>query len=177
MAEGGHRAVAGNERGLVAHRPEPLRDRFDELLLIAAREVPAADGTLEQHVADQRQVRFRVMEHDVAWRVARAMADIEGEFPNGDLIAVLQPARRLERSARDAILPAVLAKAVDPEAVVLVGALDFDAELLGEDACASAMIDMTVRQQDLLDRDAGLLRRSFQAREVAAGIDEGAAHR
>jgi hypothetical protein len=36
---------------------------------------------------------------------------------------------------------------------------------------------MTVRQQDLLDRNSRLLSRGLQARQVPARIDEGAAHR
>jgi hypothetical protein len=39
------------------------------------------------------------------------------------------------------------------------------------------MIDMAVGQQDLLDCDAGLLGGGLKARQVAAGIDERAAHR
>ena len=52
MAEGRHWAVPWNERGVVAHRPQLRRDRADELLLIAAGEIPVADGTHEQDVAD-----------------------------------------------------------------------------------------------------------------------------
>src|SRR5262245_60314467 len=39
------------------------------------------------------------------------------------------------------------------------------------------MVDVTMGQQDLLDRHAGLCRRRFQTIEVAARIDEGAQHR
>ena len=56
-----------------------------------------------------------------------------------------------------AVFRAVLGEPLDPEAVVLVRALDRHAELLGENAGAAAMVDMAVGQQDLLDRDARLL--------------------
>ena len=39
------------------------------------------------------------------------------------------------------------------------------------------MVDVAVGEQDLLDRHAGLGRRRLQPVEVAAGIDERAAHR
>ena len=39
------------------------------------------------------------------------------------------------------------------------------------------MVDMAVGQQDLLDRDSGLRRRRLEPRQVAARIDERAAHR
>ena len=41
----------------------------------------------------------------------------------------------------------------------------------------AGMIDMAVRQQDLLDRDAGLRDRRLDARQVAAGIDHRRLHR
>ena len=56
MGEGRHGAVAGDEGGLAAHRPEALGDQFDQLLVVAHREVPAADRALEQDVADDCQL-------------------------------------------------------------------------------------------------------------------------
>src|SRR4051812_4341562 len=49
VAESGHWAVAGDEVGVVAHRPEPGGDRADQLLLVAVRKIPAADRALEQY--------------------------------------------------------------------------------------------------------------------------------
>src|SRR4051794_18138693 len=40
MAEVRHRTVAGNEGRFIAHRPQLLGDRLDQLLLIAAFEIP-----------------------------------------------------------------------------------------------------------------------------------------
>ena len=54
--------------------------------------------------------------------------------------------------------------------------LDLDPKLVGEDPGRSAMIDMAVGEQDLLDRDPGLRSGFLQLRQVAAGIDERAAH-
>src|SRR4051794_23620574 len=99
--------MAGYEGGLVAHRPQPRRDRVDQLLLVAALEIPAAHGAFEQHVADQRELRLRMMEYDVAGRVAGAVTDVEGQIADGDLVAVHEPAVRLERSASDSVLRAV----------------------------------------------------------------------
>src|SRR6185503_11438172 len=48
VAEGRHRAVAGDEGRLVAHRPQPLGDGGDQLLLVAVRKVPPPDRALEQ---------------------------------------------------------------------------------------------------------------------------------
>ena len=65
------RAVAGDELDIVAERPEALADGADQGGVVAAREVGAADRALEQHVADDRQMRGRVMEDSSLRRLAR----------------------------------------------------------------------------------------------------------
>ena len=94
--------MAGDECRLVAHWPQALGDRMDQLLLVPVREIPAADRAAEQHVADQRDARFRLVEDDVPGGVARAVPDVEGDIANGCLVAIGEPARRLERPARNA---------------------------------------------------------------------------
>src|SRR3546814_5460798 len=85
------RAVAGQEDGVAAERPQLPRDRIEQLPVVAARKVRAADRTLEQHVADDRQLRRRVVEDDMARRVPRTMDDIEGQVADRHRIAVVQP--------------------------------------------------------------------------------------
>src|SRR5207302_928435 len=102
---------------------------------------------------------------------------VEGEVADGRLIAVGEPTRGLEWLAGNAVLGTVLGQPVDPVDVGLVRPLDWDAKLLGKYAGAAAMIDVAVRQQDLLDRHSRLRHRRLEPRQVAAGIDEGAAHR
>src|SRR4029079_2888344 len=111
--------MSGDEGGLVAHRPEPSGDRADELLLVAAREIPAPDRALEQHVADHRELRFRMVEDDVAGRVARAVSDVERQLAEAYLIALVEPARRLEGTSGDPVFRTFGAELVDPEAIVL----------------------------------------------------------
>ena len=118
-----------------------------------------------------------VVEDDVARGVAGAVADVEGQLADGRGVAVDQPAVGLERLADDAVARAILGEAVDPEAVVLVRALDRHAELGGEDPGRAAMVDMAVGEEDLLDRHAVLGDRGLEPVDVAAGIDERAAHR
>src|SRR5688500_8482683 len=124
--------------------------------MVTAREVGAADRVLEEDVADDRQPGFRVMEDDMAGRVAGAVADVEGEVADGHLVAVDKIAVGFERPALDAIFPPVLLQPVDPEEIVLVRAFDRHAELLGKYTGLAAMVDMAVGEQDLLDHHAGL---------------------
>ncbi len=44
----------GHEGHVVPHRPEPLRDRCDQLVEVTLREVGAADAAGEEHVAHER---------------------------------------------------------------------------------------------------------------------------
>ena len=132
------------------------------MLLITAGEVPAADRALEQHVADQSELGLGMVEDDVAGRVAGAMADIEGQVADRDLIAVDQIAIGFERAAVDAVFLAILLEPVDPEQIVLVRAFDRHAEFLGEHAGLAAMVDMAVGHQDFFDGHASLLRGTRQ---------------
>src|SRR3546814_199811 len=123
------RAVAGQEDGVAAERPQLPRDRIEQLPVVAARKVRAADRTLEQHVADDRQLRRRVVEDDMARRVPRTMDDIEGQVADRHRIAVVQPAVGFERLAAHPEAGTVLAQPLDPETVVLVRSEEHTSEL------------------------------------------------
>ena len=78
-AKGRKRTMAGNERHIVAERPEPLADRADKGAVIAPRKVCPADGALEKNVADNGEPRRFVEEDDMPRRVTGAVAHVEGE--------------------------------------------------------------------------------------------------
>ena len=118
-------------------------------------------------------LRRRMVEDDMAGRVAGAMIDVEGQLADRRRVAVDQPAVAFERLAGDPVGAAVILEPRDPEAVVLVRPLDLHAELVGEDLGRSAMVDMAVGQQDLLDRHLVLRRGGLEPVQVAAGIGEG----
>src|SRR5690606_21803338 len=71
-AEGAGGAVTRHERHLVAQWPELAGDRVEQVLVVAHREVGAADRAGEQHVADESEASRTVEEHHVAGRVAGA---------------------------------------------------------------------------------------------------------
>ncbi len=62
MREIAVRAVPRQEGRIAAERPQLLRDRIEQLLVIAARKISAADRSLEQHIANDRQLRRSVVE-------------------------------------------------------------------------------------------------------------------
>ena len=124
--------------------------------MIAAREIRPADRPLEKHVANNRELRFGMMEYDMAGGMTGAVPDVEGELSDSDGIAIDQVAVGRERPAIDPVALAIFLKAGDPEQIFLVGAFDRHAQFLGKDSRLAAMVDVSVRNQDLLDRDSSL---------------------
>ena len=164
--------MTGDEDGFIAHRPQPLLDGGEQRLVIAQGEIRPTDRAGEQYVADQGQVRGRMVEDDMPRSVSGRMVDGEGKIANGDFIALVKPAVWLERPGLDPIPLTVLGQLRNPITVCLVRPLDQDPQLLGEHAGLPAMVDMPVGQQDLLDLYAGLPNRIAQLRQVAAGVHE-----
>ena len=52
-------AMAGDEDGVVAHRPQALGDAVDQLLVVALRKIRAANAAGKQHIADKGAVDLR----------------------------------------------------------------------------------------------------------------------
>src|SRR5512139_392644 len=84
-------------------------------------------------------------------RVAGAVANVEAELADRHRIAILKPAIGLERLAIDPVTLAVFLQPADPENIVLVRALDGHAQLGSKYPGRSAMVDVTMGQEDLLD--------------------------
>src|SRR5690606_24413731 len=167
------RTVSGKENRVVAERPQLLRDRIKQLLVVAAREIGAADRPLEQDVADDRELRGAMIEDDMPGRMPRGVNDLDREIAHPYRVAIAKPAVGLEGLARHAEARTVLAEPLDPETIVLVGPLDGHPEFLREHARLPAMVHVTVGDEDLLDLDARLPHRVLELVEVPAGVDEG----
>src|SRR5690606_23472574 len=149
----------------------------DQVLMVAAREVRAADRALEQHVSDDRELARPVKEHDVARRVAGAVDDLERKLADGYRIAVLQPAIGLEAARGHAPFASVVVEARNPEPVLLVRTLDRQAEFLGQHAGLPAVVEMAVGDEQLLQRHARLGDASLELVEIAAWVNQRAPHR
>src|SRR3546814_17223512 len=118
----------------------PPRSKRTDTLFPYTTLFRSADGTLEQHVADDGERAGGVVEDDMARRVAGAMIDVEREVADRHLVAVLQPAVGFEAFAVDAISRAVLAQPVDPEAVGFLGSFDRHDQRAGEDPRLARML-------------------------------------
>lgn len=66
--------MARHESDFIAQRKEPLADRGNELVVVAAGKIRAPDGALKEHISHKRDFRGLMDEDDMAGRVAGAVA-------------------------------------------------------------------------------------------------------
>ena len=84
--------MPGHEGHVIAHRPQPLHDRVEQLLMITARKIGAADRTLKEHIAHDRQTAGCMKEHHMTRGVAGAVGDLQIDIAKVHGIALLEPA-------------------------------------------------------------------------------------
>ena len=169
--------MAGHERRFIAQRPQLGGNGFHQIVEIALGEISAADAALKQHIAHNGELRWRVVKHDMAGRVAGAVIDIQHQLAHRHLVAIVQPSVGRERfRARHAIGGTLGRVHVDPEFVIGVGAFDRHPQITRQHSGEAAMIDMAVGDEQLLDGDAIVGGDLLQPIEIAARIGEGAAH-
>src|SRR6185312_10067416 len=140
--------------------------------MIAARQIAAPDRTCEQHVADEGDLCAFMKEHDVAWRVSRAMAHAERRLADTDDVAVLKPAaRRAVFRVGKSRTPGIATKAVEQGCIVLVRAFDRNGKFARQLGRAARMVEMAMRQKDFFQLDAFLGQRLPDPVEISARID------
>src|SRR5579872_1215260 len=170
-------AMSADETDVVAEREQLLLDRFDQGRVIAARQIATSDRTVEQDVADMGKTYFLVEEHHASRRVTGAVQNIEVQFADANLIVFLEPAVWSEVAhTRNAKAHPARHHIIEQELVGDMRALDSHFERIAQFRRASHMVDMAVGQPDFIDRDAGLLDRGLNLRNVATGIDHDRLH-
>ena len=65
--------MTGNEGNIVAQGPEFFGDGGNQGGMVAAREIGAADGALEQDIAHKGQLQVTVIKHHMAGGMAGAV--------------------------------------------------------------------------------------------------------
>ena len=167
-----------HEGDIVSERPELLADRANQIGMIAARKIGAADRARKQHISNQRDAMRAAKEDHMARRMPRAVINLERLIAELNRVAVLQPAVRFERlRCREAETRALGGQLIDPETLVGMRAVDRDAVVRGQGFRAGAMIDVTVREENLFDRYVLPLDLILDDLEIAAWIDNGGASR
>ena len=165
--------MAGHEPHPVAERPQLVDDRVEQLLVVSAREVRPPDRALEQDVADEGDLVRGGVDHDVAGRMAGAMADVEHALAEGQRVAVLQPAVRLAGfELRNAVLRGLIGDRLDQPAVVLVRAEDRDARSALHRRRAARMVEMAMGQPDRRQLQPEMIDGGEELLRLSARIDE-----
>src|SRR3546814_8152812 len=72
LAEARYWPMTRHKTDVVTERKQAFPNRADQIVVIAARKIAATDTAGEDHVADERQLRRRMMKDDVTRRVARS---------------------------------------------------------------------------------------------------------
>src|SRR5204863_4465094 len=108
MAKGRHRTVAWDKAHVIAQRPQALGDGRQQLLVIAARKIGAADRAAEQYIPHKRHLYSGMEEHDVPGCMPGAMSHPEGRLSYLHLVALREVAIRDAGLARPAKLAAIL---------------------------------------------------------------------
>ncbi len=162
--------MAAEEGDVVAERHELVADGVEQCVRVAIGEVDAADGALEEHVADHGDRVGAVDEDDVAGRMAGAVQDVE--VMAGELEAVAfgeEPVGANIAGAGDAEALALGLQLIEQEGVARVRAFERDGERLAQLVGATGVIDMPVGEQDPFDGQAEFGDGLEDARDVAAG--------
>ena len=174
LAHGRGRPVPGQQGHVVAERPDTLAYRTQQRRMVTPRKVRAPDRALEDHVADDRDPRLPVKKDHMPRRVTRAMVDIERLLTEAHLIALIQPASGHERLARRKTeLATPLRNRVEQETVVLVWPFNRQAELTRHAAYRARMVEVAMRDQDLLQHHTRVLGSGQDTPGLSAGIDDG----
>ena len=163
--------MSRNEGNVVTQRPELRDNGFDESVVIAAREIRSADRSLENHITDGGELRRLVEEDDVSRRVPRAVAHGQCLLTDGDGVMTVEPAIGCEGTGVDAVFFARFLYLINPELIFRMRPFDGKVEAFREFGDAAGMIDMSMGNEDFLQRHAVLFDRAQDVVQIAAGID------
>ncbi|OWK23633.1 hypothetical protein AJ87_31530 [Rhizobium yanglingense] len=141
--------------------------------MIATRQIGSADRAVEEHVAEMGEVLGAIEIDDMAGRVAGRVIDFKLVATEGNPVAILQPAVRHDvLKTGNAVLLRLHLDPFQQWPIVLVRTDDFNAERFLQFFRATRVVEMPVRQPDLLDGQAVLLKRFENDRHIAARIDD-----
>lgn len=166
--------MTGDEHGGVAHGPQALDDAGNERVLVALREIGAANGPGKQHITHKSTSNFRRMKHHVTGRVAGAVTHLQRAVTHRDRITVKQPARGCKRIRMGkAERPALLGQAIDPELIRRMRANDGQRELARQLGRAARMVNVGMGLPDLRECQPPAPDFREQHVEIPTGVDDG----
>ena len=140
--------VSGVDDGVVGQGEDFLADHLEQELMIAGREVAAADATLEEHVAADEEFVGGVVQADAAVAVAGRVEHAEALVAEADLVTLFQePGRRGHLVHRQPECDSVSVSFV-VDAHTSLMAPHRHVEMVGAPVVACNMVDVRVRVDD-----------------------------
>lgn len=162
-----------HEANRVAQWQQFSVDAVEELLMIAAGEIGTADRPLEEDIADKGDSPIRIMEDQMAWRMAGAVQHMQTLTANPHLIAFVQPAIRGEVSRwRKTRHLRPFMQALQQKGIALVWPFDGYAKLFGQVQGGTAVVEMAMGDEDAFDLEPMLSGLIEDAIEVTAGVNQ-----
>ncbi len=166
--------MARNKNRRITHGPKALDDAGKQCLVVALRQIGATDGSGKQHITHKSPVRLGTIKDHMAGRMTGTMPHLQSALAQRHGVVIGQPARRREaHRLSEAEHFALGRQAVDPELIGLMRADDGQMKLRRQFTGASGMIDVSVGQPDLAQRQLPLLHSGQQQVEIATRVNEG----
>src|SRR5689334_4620471 len=110
-------------------------------------------------------------EDDMSRRVSGTMPHFELDLTHLHAIAALQPAVRREYSERrETVTAARLRQLIDPELICDVRAFNRQLESLDQRSSSAAMVEMTMGDEDFVERDVDTFDRTQNALDIAPRV-------
>ena len=171
MPDGGGAGVAGDNERVVRQPEKFVADVFQQILMIAAREIGASDAFVEQYVARYQQLGGGAMEHDVPRRVPGDVQHVKREVAHAQRVAFVQPARGREHGAnRKAVRRGSFRQRIQQKLVIRMRPDNGNALPFQQHRHAACVVKMPVREPDGVQFQAAFVHFGEQMFGIAAHV-------
>ena len=150
--------MAWNEHRVIAHGPQALRDAGNQGVVVALRKVCAANAPSKQHIANKRTLNLGGVKHHMAWRMARAVSNVQSVGAQSDGIAIGQPPGWRENFCVGKLKHATLIRqTINPKLITRVRPHNGQIQFARQNCRAACVINVRVREPNLLQFQVPLL--------------------
>ena len=149
LTDSGRRTMPWQQGDVVPQCEDLLSDGRQQSLMITAREVSATDGTLKDHIADDRKPPPTVKEDHMPRGMPGTMPNLHDLIAKSHLIPMIQPAVGHECLAgREADLSAPFGQAVEKKTICFLRAFDRQTQFTGHATHDADVVEMAMRDQN-----------------------------
>jgi glucose/arabinose dehydrogenase len=162
-----------NECHVIAKWKKLVTDRMQQLGMIAPGKIRSPDGSGKENIPDKGNAIGLMNEHHMSWRMSRTVDDLHHLLTDSHRIAIKQPTVGLECiGTTHPEHHALLAQLTDPEVIIGMRSFNRNTKPLGKQTSLTAMVDVTMGDEDLLHVITALASDGQKMIHIPAGIDE-----